>query len=94
MDGDRHSGPDPPGAEQASEHGAGLVWRRSGTTWVGSWEGQPRAHVIRDPADPTRWIAYLKLGEPPGPSPLTTLPGRYATYERAQLAADEAWAAR
>ena len=39
------------------------------------------------------WVAYVRLEDPPGFSPITTV-GRYATVEAAQLATDEAWAAR
>ena len=39
------------------------------------------------------WLAYVRLEDPPGLSPITTV-GRYATVEEAQVATDEAWAAR
>jgi hypothetical protein len=39
------------------------------------------------------WVAYVRLEDPPGLSPITTI-GRYATVEAAQLATDEVWAAR
>jgi hypothetical protein len=38
-------------------------------------------------------LAYVRLEDPPGLSPITTV-GRYATVEEAQVATDEAWAAR
>jgi hypothetical protein len=44
-------------------------------------------------ADGQRWLAYLRLEDPPGLSPITTI-GRFDTVEAAQLATDEAWAAR
>jgi hypothetical protein len=43
--------------------------------------------------DSRRRVAYLRLQDPPGLSPITTV-GRYDTVEDAQLAADEVWAAR
>jgi hypothetical protein len=39
-----------------------------------------------------RWVAYVRLEDPPGLSPITTI-GRFATVEAAQVATDEAWAA-
>lgn len=36
-------------------------------------------------------VAYLRLEDPPGLSPITTV-GRFPTVEAAQLATDEAWA--
>jgi hypothetical protein len=39
------------------------------------------------------WVAYVRLEDPPGLSPITTV-GRYDTVEAAQVATDEAWAAR
>jgi hypothetical protein len=38
------------------------------------------------------WVAYLRLEDPPGLSPITTV-GRFDTIEAAQ-ATDEVWAAR
>jgi hypothetical protein len=39
------------------------------------------------------WVAYVRLKDPPGLSPITAV-GRYATVEEAQVATDEVWAAR
>ena len=39
------------------------------------------------------WIAYVRLEDPPGLSPITTV-GRFATVEDAPLATDGVWAAR
>jgi hypothetical protein len=39
------------------------------------------------------WVAYLRLEDPPGLSPITTI-GRFATVEAAQLATDEVWVSR
>jgi hypothetical protein len=39
------------------------------------------------------WVAYLRLEDPPGLSPITTV-GRFDTIEAAQVATDEVWAAR
>jgi hypothetical protein len=40
-----------------------------------------------------RWVAYVRLEDPPGLSPITTV-GRYDSVEAAQVATDEVWAAR
>jgi hypothetical protein len=45
------------------------------------------------PRDGGGWVAYLRLEDLPGLSPITTV-GRYATVEEAQVATDEVWAAR
>jgi hypothetical protein len=39
------------------------------------------------------WVAYVRLEDPPGLSPITTV-GRYATVDEAQVATDEVWASR
>jgi hypothetical protein len=39
------------------------------------------------------WLAYVRLEDPPGLSPITTV-GRFDTVEAAQLATDEVWSAR
>jgi hypothetical protein len=39
------------------------------------------------------WLAYVRLEDPPGLSPITTV-GRFDTVEAAQLATDEVWASR
>ena len=39
------------------------------------------------------WVAHLRLEDPPGLSPITTV-GRFATVEAAQMATDEVWASR
>jgi hypothetical protein len=39
------------------------------------------------------WVAYVRLEDPPGISPITTV-GRFDTGEAAQVATDEVWAAR
>jgi hypothetical protein len=39
------------------------------------------------------WVAYLRLEDPPGLSPTTTV-GRYATVDEAQVVTDGVWAAR
>jgi hypothetical protein len=40
-----------------------------------------------------RWVAYQRLEDPPGLSPITTV-GRYSTLEAAQVATNQVWAAR
>jgi hypothetical protein len=82
---DRHSDPEP--------EGPGLVWRETGPDyWSGSWRSQPRGTVMLEAAT-GRWVAYLRLEDPPGLSPITTV-GHYDTVEAAQVATDEVWAAR
>jgi hypothetical protein len=79
-----------PGAEP---EGPGLVWREtSADYWSGSWRSQPRGTVMLESAT-GRWVAYVRLDEPPGLSPITTV-GRFPTVEEAQVATDEVWASR
>ena len=56
----------------------------------GSWGTKIRGTVT---GDGDGWLAYLRLEDPPGLSPITTV-GRYDTVEAAQVATDEVWAAR
>ena len=42
-------------------------------------------------ADVRGWLAYVRLEDPPGLSPITTV-GRFDTVEAAQVATDEVWA--
>jgi hypothetical protein len=44
-------------------------------------------------ADADGWRAYVRLEDPPGLSPITTV-GRFDTVEAAQVATDEVWASR
>jgi hypothetical protein len=44
-------------------------------------------------ADADRWVAYVRLEDPHGLLPITTV-GRFPTVEAAQLAPDEVWASR
>jgi hypothetical protein len=72
--------------------GPGLVWRETGANyWSGSSGSQPRGTVMLETSG--LWVAYLRLADAPGLSPITTV-GRFATVEAAQVAADEVWAAR
>jgi hypothetical protein len=62
---------------------------------------QPTPHSDRPPdagqvargAHRLPWLAYVRLEDPPGLSPITTV-GRFDTVEAAQLATDKVWAAR
>ena len=73
------------------DEGPGLTWRQlSPRDWSGTWESKIRGTVTRDGDG---WLAYVRLEDPPGLSPITTV-GRYTTVEAAQVATDEAWAAR
>jgi hypothetical protein len=58
--------------------------------WSGTWDSKIRGTVTRDG---DAWVAYVRLEDPPGLSPITTV-GRFDTVEAAQLATDEVWAAR
>jgi hypothetical protein len=58
--------------------------------WSGTSDSNIRGTVTRDGEG---WVAYPRLDDPPGLSPITTV-GRYATVEAAQVATDEVWAAR
>jgi hypothetical protein len=69
----------------------GLTWRQlTPRHWSGTWESKIRGTVTRDAEG---WVAYLRLEDPPGLSPITTV-GRFDTVEAAQLATDEVWAMR
>jgi hypothetical protein len=73
------------------DEGPGLTWRQlTPRHWSGTWESKIRGTVTRDGDG---WVAYLRLEDPPGLSPITTV-GRFATVEAAQVATDEVWAAR
>ena len=72
--------------------GPGLVWREtSADYWSGSWASQPRGTVMLETSG--RWVAYLRLEDPPGLSPITTV-GRFDSVEAARVATDEVWAGR
>ena len=72
--------------------GSGLVWREiSAGYWSGTSGSHPRGIVMLERSG--RWVAYVRLEDPPGLSPITTV-GRYTTVEAAQVATDKVWAAR
>jgi hypothetical protein len=73
-----------------SSHAQRLRGRLDPRHWSGTWESKIRGTVTRDGDG---WVAYLRLEDPPGLSPITTV-GRYTTVEAAQVATDEVWAAR
>ena len=56
----------------------------------GSWNGKLHGTITADAAG---WLAYVRLEDPPGLSPITTV-GRFATVEEAQIATDEVWTSR
>ena len=61
------------------DEGPGFTWRETGTNyWSGPWGSTIRGTVTRD-AD--GWVAYPRLDDPPGLSPITTV-GRFATWRR------------
>jgi hypothetical protein len=71
--------------------GPGLTWRQlTPRDWSGSWNGKLHGTVT---ADGDSWLAYVRLEDPPGLSPITTV-GRFDTIEAAQVATDDVWAAR
>jgi hypothetical protein len=73
------------------DEGPGLTWRETGTNyWSGSWGSQPRGTVMLETSG--LWVAYVRLEDPPGLSPITTV-GRFDSVEAAQVATDEVWAA-
>jgi hypothetical protein len=70
---------------------AGVAWQQlTPGHWFGTWDSKIGGTVTRDGDG---WLAYLRLEDPPGLSPITTV-GHYATVEAAQVATDEVWAAR
>ena len=81
-----HQVPDP-----EPDEGPGLTWRQlDAHHWSGTLNTQLRGsvHVEGD-----GWLAYLRLGNPPGVSPITTV-GRFATADEAMVATDDVWASR
>jgi hypothetical protein len=73
------------------DEGPGLTWRQlDARHWSGSWNGKLHGTIT---ADSDGWLAYLRLEDPPGLSPITTV-DRFDTVEAAQVATDEVWAAR
>jgi hypothetical protein len=73
------------------EDGRGLTWRQlTPRHWSGTWETKIRGNVT---LDSECWVAYVRLEDPPGLSPITTV-GRFATGEAARVATDELWVAR
>jgi len=74
------------------DEGPGLTWRETGANyWSGSSGSQPRGTVMLETSG--RWVAYVRLEDPPGLSPITTV-GRFATVDEAQIATDEVWTSR
>jgi hypothetical protein len=76
-----------PGPEP--DEGPGLTRRQlTPRHWSGTWETKIRGTITLGSEGS---VAYLRLEDLPGLSPITTV-GRYATVEEAQVAADEVWA--
>jgi hypothetical protein len=64
------------------------VWRETGPDYCsGPWRSQPRGTVMLEPAT-GRWVAYVRIEDPPGLSPITTV-GHFDTVEATQVATDE-----
>jgi hypothetical protein len=73
------------------DEGPGLTWRQlTPRHWSGTWATKIRGTVT---LDSDGWLVYVRLEDPPGLSPITTV-GRFATVDEAQLATDEVWASR
>jgi hypothetical protein len=77
------------------------LWRRSDLSgWPlaathppGHWSGNGASKIHGTiTADGDRWHAHVRLQDPPGVSPITTV-GCFDTVEAAQVATDEVWAA-
>ncbi len=68
-----------------------LSYRFNWAYQLGVWAFQNRRAMLESSTG--RWVAYVRLEDPPGLSPITTV-GRYATVEDAQFATDEVWASR
>lgn len=81
-----HELPDP-----APDEGPGLTWRQlDANSWSGTWASKIHGTVTRN-AD--GWLAYVRLADPPGLSPITTV-GRYPSADEAMVAADQVWRGR
>ena len=73
------------------DEGPGLTWRQlTPHDWSGSWNGKLHGTIT---VEADGWVAYLRLEDPPGLSPITTI-ARFPTVEEAQVATDEVWASR
>ncbi len=55
--------------------------------WAVTGETTSSSPTEHPAPSPSLWLAYVKLDEPPGLSPVTTV-GRFATAEEALLATD------
>jgi hypothetical protein len=63
--------------------GPGLTWRQLTTRhWSATWGRKIRGTVT---GDTDGWVAYLRIEDPPGLSPISTV-GRFETVEAAQVA--------
>jgi hypothetical protein len=73
------------------DEGPGLTWRElTPRDWSGTCR---RRSAAPSPGTATVGVAYVRLKDPPGLSPITTV-GRFDTVEDAQIATGEVWAAR
>jgi hypothetical protein len=67
------------------------AWRQlTPAIWSGTWDSKIRGTVTRDSDG---WVAYLRLENPRGLSPITTV-GHFDTVEATMVATDEMWASR
>ena len=75
------------------DEGPGLTWRADSAPTTGPARGAASPAAPSPPRRRRRWLAYVRLEDPPGLSPITTV-GRFDTVEAAQVATDEVWASR
>jgi hypothetical protein len=53
------------------DEGPGLTWRQlTPRQWSGSWNGKLHGTIT---AEGDGWLAYVRLEDPPGLSPITTV---------------------
>jgi hypothetical protein len=74
----------------ASRRAPALPGQSPSYHWSGSSEREAPRTIT---AEADGWLAYVRLEDPPGLSPTTTV-SRFDTVEAAQLATDEVWASR
>jgi hypothetical protein len=82
----RLAAPDPNPTRGPASSGGQLTPRH----WSGTSDTKIHGTVTRDGDG---WVAYLRLEDPPGLSPIIIV-GRFDSVEAAQVAIDEVWAAR
>ena len=85
------TGSSTPGSNRTPNPTRAPAWRQLDPRhWSGSWNGKLHGTIT---AEADGWLAYVRLEDPPGLSPITTV-GRFATLDEAQSTTDEVWASR